>query len=358
MKKAFLICSLLLAMFCLWGQGREKIRVIHSDKLQLTKMQDEQVMKLDGRVHFWYGKTEFKADRALIFDLQKIARLDGNVKVNNDSLSISADSLTYYRKIEQLNAGGKVLIEERKKGEVIRWFRSDKAVYDQLHNSVTVWENVSSYDREENADITCGYAFWDRKNRYSYLVEEPFIHIAGKDTVSVRADKFEYFQNERKLMATFNVLARSQEFEASSDFLVYLMNEDKALFIGEPEFRSEKAIASADEFYLYFQERVLERVELIDSCRLDFSEGEDEQKQNWVTADYIQVDFEDRQIRHFEAEKSVEYSYLQQKSEDRDYFLNTANGDSLEASFSDKSELDTMQMRTRVNGVYKFHNDS
>lgn len=358
MKKAFLIGSLLLATVFLFAQGREKIRVVHSDKLQLSKMLDEQVMKLEGRVHFWYGKTEFKADRALIFDLQKIARLDGNVKVSNDSLSIVADSLTYYRKVEQLNAGGKVLIEEKKKGTVIRWFRADKAVYDQLHDSITVWENVSSHDKEENADISCGYAFWDRKNRYSYLVEEPFIHIAGKDTLSVRADKFEYFQNERKLMATFNVLAQTGEFEASSDFLVYLMNEDKAMFIGEPEFRSESATASAGEFYLYFQDRVLEKAELIGACRLDFAESKDEQKQNWVTADYIRVDFEDRQIRHLEAEKSVEYSYLREKSEDQDYFLNTAAGENLEANFSDKSELDTMKMRSRIKGVYKFHNDS
>jgi len=358
LKKAFLIGSLLLAAVFLLAQGHEKIRVIHSDKLQLTKMQDEQVMKLEGRVHFWYGKTEFKADRALIFDLQKIARLDGNVKVSNDSLSIAADSLTYYRKVEQLNAGGRVLIEEKKKGTVMRWFRADKAVYDQLHNSVTVWENVSSHDREENADITCGYAFWDRKTRYSYLVEEPLIHIAGKDTLTVRADKFEYFQTERKLMATFNVLVQTGEFEASSDFLVYLMNEDKAMFIGQPEFRSDKAIASAGEFYLYFQDRVLQTAELIDSCRLDFTENEDQHRQNWVTADYIRVAFEDRQIRGFEAEKSVEYSYLREKSEDRDYFLNTAAGENLEASFSDKSELETMKMRSRIKGVYKFHKDS
>ena len=100
MKKIIWIGSLILALLPLWG--REKIWVIHSDKLYLSKVQDEQVMRLEGKVHFWYGKTEFKSDRALIFDLQKIARLDGNVKVNNDSLSLAADSLTYYRIPDEL----------------------------------------------------------------------------------------------------------------------------------------------------------------------------------------------------------------------------------------------------------------
>lgn len=255
MKKIIWIGSLILALLPLWGQGREKLRVIHSDKLFLSKVQDEQVMRLDGKVHFWYGKTEFKSDRALIFDQQKIARLDGNVRVNNDSLSLAADSLTYFRIPEQLNAGGRVLIEEKKKGRVIRWFRSDKAIYNQMNNSVTVWDNVSSYDQEEKATLTCGYAFWDRKNRYSYMIENPVIEVAGKDTLNLRADKFEYFEEERKLMATFNVLAQSQEYEASSDFLVYLLKEEKAVFIGEPEFRSEDAVAKANEFYLFFKDR-------------------------------------------------------------------------------------------------------
>lgn len=356
MKKIIWIGSLLLALLPLWGQ--EKIRVIHSDKLYLTKVQDEQVMRLDGKVHFWYGKTEFKSDRALIFDLQKIARLDGNVKVNNDSLSLAADSLTYYRIPEELNAGGGVLIEEKKQGKVIRWFRSDYAIYNKFHNTVTVWKEVSSYDREENATLSCGYAFWDRKNRYAYMIEEPRMEIAGKDTLSVRADKFEYFEEERKLMATFNVLARSQDYEAGSDFLVYLLKEEKAVFLGEPEFRSEEATASAREFYIFFEERELRRAELVENCRLDFAGEEQGQKLNWVKANFVRIDFEDRQIRGFEAENTVSYRYHQEQNEERDFFLNTAAGDYLEAKFNSENKLEFMKMRSRIQGNYKFHNDS
>ncbi len=355
MQKIIWIGSLLLALLPLWGQGQEKIRVIHSDKLYLSKVQDEQVMRLEGKVHFWYGKTEFRSDRALIFDLQKIARLDGSVKVNNDSLSLAADSLTYYRVPDDLNAGGKVLIEEKKKGKVVRWFRSDKAIYSKFHDTVTVWGNVSSFDQVENAALTCGYAFWDRKNRYAYMIEEPRVEVAGKDTLNVRADKFEYFEAERKLMATFNVLARSQDYEASSDFLVYLLKEEKAVFLGEPEFRSANATAGAKEFYLFFKDRELQRAELVDDCRLDFAEEEDGRKQNWVKANYVRIDFEDKQIRRFEAEKTVSYRYQQEQTEERDFFVNTANGEFLEAKFNQENELEFMIMRQKIKGNYKFH---
>ena len=50
MKKIIWIGSLILALLSL---GTEKIWVIHSDKLYLSKVQDEQVMRLEGKVHFW-----------------------------------------------------------------------------------------------------------------------------------------------------------------------------------------------------------------------------------------------------------------------------------------------------------------
>ncbi len=358
MKKIIWIGSLLLALLNLGGQSREQIRVVHSDKLYLSKVQDEKVMRLEGQVHFWYGKTEFRSDRALIFDLQKIARLDGNVRVQNDSLSLAADSLTYYRNSEEMNAGGGVLIEEKRQGRVVRWFRADKGNYNRLYDTATVWDNVSSYDQEENATLSCGYAFWDRKNQYSYLIEDPRMDIAGKDTLSVRADKFEYFGEERKLMATFNVLAQSQDYEASSDFLVYLLKEEKAMFLGEPEFRSQNSTATAREFYLYLKDRELQRAELVDLCRVDFAGEEEGPKLNWVEANFVRIDFADKQISRFEAENSVSYSYQQDQTEERDYFLNTAGGDFLEANFNADNELEFLKMRQRIKGNYKFHGNS
>lgn len=106
MKNIWIGSLLLLILLPLWGKNKaEELRVIHSDKLYLNKVQDEQILELYGNVHFWYGETEFHSNRAMIFDKQKIARLDGNVKVNNDSLALKADSLTYYRIPDQLNAG-------------------------------------------------------------------------------------------------------------------------------------------------------------------------------------------------------------------------------------------------------------
>lgn len=360
MAKNIWIGSVFLLLFLsLWGQDpEEKLEVIHSDKLFLTKIREEQVMQLNGNVHFWYGDTEFKCDRALIFDQQKIARLDGNVIVNNDSLTLQSDSLSYYRIPEELNAGGGVYITETKLGGSFRWFNSEYAIYDKKEDNLTVWQDVSSFDAEENATASCGYAFWDRKNGYAYMTEKPRLHTAGQDTLSVTAERMEFFDEDRKLVATFNVVAQSRDYTMTSDFLIFFMDEDKAVFTGQPVFDSDFAAAWAREFYLFLDERRLDRAEMVDSCLVEFSEERLGERRNWVRADFIALDFEDNMIREFEAENKVSYHYLQEETEERDYFINTADGVFLEAKFNADNKLEYMKMRRGIKGVYKFNESS
>ena len=349
-------------MFPLWAAPKakapEKFRLIHSDKLFLSKVGEEQILELLGNVHFYYGKTEFKSNQAMIFELQKIARLTGNVTVSNDTLSLSADSVAYYRTPEILNLGGKVLITEKKPSGSLRWFRSNNAAYNKKEDKLTAWGEVQSYDREENATLKCGYGFWDRKNGYAYLIEKPQLWTGKQDTLHVAADKMEFFDKERKLIATFNVKTESRDYQTSSDFLIYFLKEDKAVFTGEPSFNSEYATARAREFYLFFQDRKLQRAELRDSCVVMFAEERNAPQTNRVSAGFIEILFRDENISRFRAEDKVSYYYLQEKTEKKDYFMNEATGEYLEANFNKDNKLDFMNMKKSIRGTYKFHNNS
>ena len=349
----------LLLITALAGQQlTEQLRVVHSDKLFLTKVNDEQVMELSGKVHFWYGTTEFKSDRALIFDLQKIARLDGNVRVNNDSLSLQADSLSYYRIPDELNAGGKVYITETRKNGGFSWFRSEYAIYNKLEDNLTVWQDVSAFDREENASASCGYAHWDRRAGYAYMVENPKLRTAKEDTLYVTADKLEFYNAERKIVATFNVVAQTQDYSTTSDFLLYFLNDEKAVFTGQPHFSSDLATAGAREFYLFFKDRKLTHAELVDSCRVEFAEERGALKNNWVKASFITLDFAAGAITGFHAETAVDYFYAQEQTEERDYLVNHASGEALDARFDADNNLEIMIMRSGIKGIYRFHNNS
>ncbi len=357
-----LLIAIILSAVCLQAKpnqdSSEKFRLIHADKLFMNKLETEQILELSGNVHFFYGTTEFRSSRAMIFDVKKIARLYGNVTVSNDSLSLAADTLAYYRIPELLNMGGRVLATHKNKQGDYRWTRSDFASYDKKNDVLTTWSNVSAYDYRESAYAQCGYAQWDRKAGYALMLEEPKLRSGTTDSLLIQSDKMEFFDNDHKLIATFNVRVDTRDYKATSDFLIYFMQEEKAVFTGEPSFFSAYANAEAQEFHLYFEERKLTRAELIDSCFVAFSEVENSVKQNKVKADYISMLFNSDQIRRFIAEGSVDYYYVQEATEKRDHFINSAKGVFLQADFDDQSKLNSMQMKTGIKGRYLFDNKS
>ena len=359
MKKIWIGSLFLLLSLVLGAKNPpEPFKLIHSDKLFLNKTENEQILELVGNVHFFYGKTEFKSDRAIILEKQKIARLTGRVKVSNDTLSLASDSLAYYRIPEIMNLGGDVFITEKKPDGSLRRFNSQNAIYDKANQKLTTWGKVEAFDLVENAWASCGYAFWDRLLGYAYMVESPRVRSGTADTLAIEADKIEFYDKEKKIVATFNVKVQARDYDASSDFLLYFMNEDKAVFTGEPIFESIYARATAREFYLYFKKRQLDRVELVDSCKVWFSESKAEDKTNWVSADFVSLDFEGESLVEFTAEHEVSYFYEQAAAPKKDYFLNQATGAYLEAKFTPDNKLDTMKMKTGIRGVYKFHSKS
>lgn len=358
---------LILVLFSLLGTmayarakapAPEKFRLIHADKLFMSKMENEQALELNGNVHFFYGKTEFRSSRALILDVQKIARLYGNVVVSNDSLVLTADTLAYYRIPELLNMGGRVTATHSNKKGDYRWMKSDYASYNKQKDLLTCWSKVVSYDKAENATAHCGYAQWDRKIGYALMLEEPRLQAGTTDSLFVAADKMEFFDAESKLIATFNVKVDSRDYHATSDFLIYFMQQDKAIFTGEPRFLSDYATARATEFHLFFTERKLKSAELIDSCRVDFAEERKAEQKNTVSAQLIRMEFNEDQIREFTAEGEVSYYYQQDASESRDYLQNSATGSYLQAKFDADSKLKSMQMKTDIKGKYIFRNKS
>lgn len=359
MKKS-LVGSLILLLGLLWAQNpqREKFRLVHADKLYLSNTATGQILELTGRVNFFYGDTEFSAHRALILDAQKIARLSGNVVVQNDSLHLKADSLAYYRKTEIINLGGRAKITQNRKDAPQRWMQGDHAIYDMEKEQFTAWGRVKAFDEEEHAQIDCGYGFWDRKKGYSFLLEEPEVRVGDPENLRVRADKMELFEEDKSLVASFNVNSYHQDYHVTSDFLIYFDKEEKAVFLGQPRFENDFALAQAQEFHLYFEDGEVSRAVLADSSLVYFAPEEGEEKVNWVKASNIELSFENGKVLDFSADNNVSYYFQQDKDEKKDYFENRAEGQILKAKFDSDNKLQIMDMGGRIKGTYVFENDS
>jgi lipopolysaccharide export system protein LptA len=335
-----------------------RFRLIHSDKLFLTTANQENILELFGNVHFFYGTTEFFSNRALIFDTQKIARLMGTVRVKNDTLNVTADSLSYYRIPNKLDLISNVVITEQKdSSKVFNRFTSDSGSYDRTNDVISATGRVTAFSQSEKARAKCSYAFWDRKTGYGYLLGNPQLWSEDNDTLHISSEKMEFFDADHRMVATFEVKAQSRDYNAFSDFLLYYLKEDKAIFQGEPRFTSGYADATAEEFYLYFKDRKLYKAELKDTCLVWFSDAKDKPKSNWVKSAFVTLNLKDDNLRDFHAEGKVTYFYEQKKEGKQDFFSNSAEGDLLDASFQEDGKLKTIRMKSKVKGIYRFENN-
>jgi len=329
-------------------------KLINADTLIARKIDEEYITYLKGNVHFFYGDTEFYTDFAEIFEKKKITSMIGNVKVFEDTLSLFSDKVDYYRLTEQLFLEGDVFIKETHRDSTIRTFTTDRAEYYRKDKNLIAIENVTAFDERENLRGTCGYLTYNMNDGYGYLIKSPVLTAIGEDSLTISAEKIEYYKEFQKIVTTFNVLTETEDFKIISDFLLYFKEENKAYYLGHPKFISEMAIASAGEFQLFLDERTIRSAILKDSCRVDFKSEEDEEMVNWVTSENMEFSFVDKHLEICEATNNVDSYFRQEVQSDKDFVINKATGDKLTIFLNSNDEIDQIGMQGKVSGKYKF----
>jgi len=356
MRKILIGSFLLLLLLPLFGKESKlrPYRLINADSLVATKVNDEYVTNLNGNVHFFYGETEFFSDSAQIYEKKKISRLVGNVIVYDDTLSLFSDRVDYYRLQEEIFLNGNVFVKEVHRDSTFRTFNSERAEYYRNDKRFVAIDSVSVYDERENFRGKCGYLNYKMNDGYGYLLKNPELFVSGKDSLTISAEKIEYFNDFKKATASFNVETKSSDFKINSDFLLYFNREEKAIFQGKPVFTSDLARASAEEFQLHFHEKKITFAQLSDSCRVDFKTETEAKMQNWVTADLMQFYFIDGKLTTCKAENGVNSFYRQDKTEKKDFLINKVQGDKLVITLDADSKLEAIAIKKKVSGKYKF----
>ncbi|MBT5420626.1 MAG: LPS export ABC transporter periplasmic protein LptC [Candidatus Cloacimonetes bacterium] len=329
-------------------------KLINADKLIINKIQGEYITNLFGNVHFFYGDTEFFSDKADIFELQKIVRMRGNVEVYDDTLSMKADNVDYFREKERLYLRGNVLATETHIDSTLRTFEAGEVEYFRNSREFFAKDNVQTYDERENIYGTCGELKYFLDDGYGYLIKEPVLSIADKDTLSISAEKIEYFKDYKKVAATFNVKTFSNDFVMTSDFLLYFADEEKAVYIGEPNFTSDLADATAIEFRIFFEDQKIKKAVLQDSCFVQFSDAKDKPKASWANGDLMEFIFEKGNISFCEAKGDVRSYFQQDEINQKDYSANNAKGEHLIIKMDNDNKIKMISMKDKVHGIYKF----
>lgn len=358
MKKStgsfFLIIFLLPCCLLAQNSDLRPYKLINADKLIVEKINEEFVTNLIGNVHLFYGDTEFFTDNADIFEKQKIAIMQGNVEVYDDSLSLFADNVKYFRITEKLFLQGNVFAQESHADSTFRTFAAERVEYFRNEREFHAFEKVHSFDSRENIFGDCGKLSYYLQDGYGYLIKSPVLRMVGQDSLSISAEKIEYFKDYEKVVANFNVVTESGEFRMTSDFLLYFSQEEKAIYLGQPRFTSEFADARAVEFRIFFQEQKIERAVLQDSCHVVFKTEEEAQKNSWVRSTKMDFSFQNGRIDLCDAQTNVFSYFEQQKQKGQDFTINDATGQRLLIRVNEENQIESIDMRTAVQGMYKF----
>lgn len=331
-------------------------KIINSDSVVLNKNKEKYILNMSGNVHFFYGQIEFFCDKGTIVELTETAKLFNNVVVKRDTLTIKSD-YAYYNNIDEIvEFTGNVVAYEYDSNNIIkREFQADTLIYNRKIEEIIASKSVLAQEYTENITATAGYLEYRRNDGYGFMKINPLIENK-KDSLTIRAERMEYFADFNKIVATYNTHTRLSEADIYSNFLIYYTEDGKAVFTGDPKIETDFGIGRAETFNLYFVENKLSQVEFINDCRLDFSFEEKEDFTNWLTAERIDIFFKDKEPESMLAETKVLYQIIteDEKEKTKEYSKNDSGSRKLEIVFTDNNKIEEIRQFEDIQGSYVF----
>ncbi len=330
-------------------------RLINADSLIVEKKNNFYHTNLIGNVHFFYGSTEFFCDLATVNEETKITTMNGNVKVYEDTLSLFAQNSEYHRNEEKIYLNRDVKAVQLLPDSTENIFWAQHITYIRNDSILIAQDDVKAISQKESLAAESGFLKYDLIKHYGYLLKKPFVSKTDNGKIfNISAQKIEYFDDYKKIVASFGVKATFEDYNIHANYLIYFSNEEKVAVIGNPKFESEQATAFANQFVFYLKKNKLKQAILMDSCKVYYKiYEEDSTKINYVFADKINLDFNQGVLHNMTAKGSVKTYYKQEKSLKKDFAENWVTGDSLYFVMKD-NKIQSIFMKKAKNGKYFF----
>jgi hypothetical protein len=318
------------------------------------KYGDDYVTFLSGNVHFFYDDIEFLSDRAEIYERERYVVLRGNVVAIQDTLRITCDEARYLQEQKLLRLMGNVVMREIHDTTVNRRVTSDNAVHFRETGVFELMGSVYAHDVSDSLYATAGYVFYDQNEGYGYMLQNPTIWRTGADSLSLSAQKIEFFEPIQKLVASFNVVTQNKDIVAMCDFLIYYGEEDKVIYIGDPRFYTENGDGSAELITIFLEKNDIREIHLENECHIVFRTAEDSPKNSWIESTNMILYYENNKPTLFVANTSVKSHFIQINRNNNREQNNFVTGDELNITFDEDSNVVDVRINSNVSGMYRF----
>lgn len=364
MKKCFLsnksffliILFVLILSASLFATTQERVpyRLINSDHLQMNRVNDEYITYLRGNVHFFYDNIEFKSDRAEIYEKQRHIVLKGKVSVTQDTLNIKCHEAQYFQPNQYLIVQGDVIMTQRDSQGIKRQVMSNSGEFYRIAGDIFLRGNIYATSYSDSLKATAGYATYNLNTGYGYLSQKPSIWRTGKDSISISAEKIEFYNEPRRVIASFNVKTANADLHTKSNFLIYYGDSEKIVYMGNPRFFSRFGDGKSELITVFLENQQVNRVEMNDDCLIHFSTEENQEKVNYVKSSRMILHYKDNKPYIFYAEDNVDTFFVQHSSQKQLAMNNSVQSDKLNILFNNEMQVESIKLENVKKGKYRF----
>ncbi|MCD6330536.1 MAG: hypothetical protein J7M10_09405 [Candidatus Cloacimonetes bacterium] len=347
-----------LAVLIMWcsslvmSQGRNHYILKNANLVKIDVIENDTITTLKGEVDLIYNDIEFFADNAQIFQKDRKVKLFGNVRAIDDTLEAGAQKAIYFHKDAILKLNEDAYFIENSQDTLLKKITADFIEYQKENKKVHALNNIVASDFIEKVVCTCGKFRYDMDTDYGQARENPVLTFKRDNELKIYSKQMEFYAKEKKFTATYDVKVETEDTQATSNFLIYFNDEQKAVMLGNPQFKSSLSTATAEEFQVFFKDEKIKQLLLVKDAIIHFKEEDSIGKENYLYAEKVRMEINNDKLTYMEAHK-VSRSFFEQRK-DKDILENKLGTLKLQVFFDEKENIQTIIAEDDIKGTYSF----
>lgn len=363
----------------------------HADSLIGREINGETVRELIGNVQFSQGNVLVKCDRAIQYLKSNLVVLDGNIKIQDDTLvflgkrgnynsadrtaeaydgvyleeglrKLQADYGKYYVSERRVDFKGRVIVQDTSSSlfcEELTYFRDEK--------HTTARKNVVLSDLKNNIKTYSNY--FENQADYSYLSENPVVvqidtaEDGTIDTLVILCNHlYAYHDTLERFVAVGNVKLKRGKVFAECGQTSYFTDADSIVMLMNPFVWYEDTQISGDTIYVKLMNRKLKDIYVNGrSFAISLSDTNYRNRFDQMQGEKMLINFSDGNINNITVKttsKSLYYLYEENPSKSDTAFkvitpngLNITTGDQIFILFKN-NKVESIKVSGGVEGKY------
>ena len=306
------------------AEESEVIELLHADQSEMRIERDNVIINLIGNVRFKHKTTDLTSDRAVWYRTAGQVVFLGNVNITDSGDSLWADRITYTQSTEEAVADGNVRLKSLK----------------------------------ENAVILGYHAVYQRADKYGVFYPDPklvFYQDVIDSMIEVTADTMEYFLDLAFGVAQGNVNIKKERMDAFCGAADLFTRENKIILKENPRAAHRESKLSGEVMELYFVEKKIERIEVLENAKVTHRQLVDSLSSNYTESNlsgkkivFLLDQEELKEIKVMGNAQSLYFPYFSDSLEEQ---KNEASGDTIDL-FLNENKVNRVLINGGAEGTY------